>query len=104
VTLRDYLNCKIRRATICCWLGLLPGFLAVVLARGYGRVPLFIVAGVFYIIALYHTYSARCPRCRTMLLAAEATFGIHLAIPQWFNHCPTCGLSFDTCLAATPQV
>jgi hypothetical protein len=100
MTLRDYLNRNIRRSTICCWIGILPALIGGFI-HGYIRIVGLVIAGVFYLVALYHTYSARCPRCRTMLLVAEATFGIHLAIPKWFDHCPSCGLSFDTQLAAS---
>jgi hypothetical protein len=103
VTLQDYLNRNIRRSTIFCWIAVPFGIIAVVTgAHGYIGVPALLIAGAFYVVALYHTYSARCPRCRTALLVAEATFGIHLAVPRWFKSCPSCGLSFDTPLDA-PQ-
>jgi hypothetical protein len=103
VTLREYLNYKIRHSTISCWMMLPFGMLVVVTqAHGYMGATALVITTAFYAIALYYLFSARCPRCRTCLLWLLATFGVRLWIPPWFTYCPNCGLSFDTQLDSPP--
>ena len=104
VTLRDFLNRKIRRSTILSWLMLPFSIVAIVTqAHGYIGAATLTISVACYLIALYCVFSARCPRCRTRLLRLLATFGIRLWIPAWFTYCPNCGLSFDTQLDSSPR-
>jgi len=97
VTVRDYLNDHIRRATIFCWIAV-PISLVSLFFAAHRSIRLFalLAVGILFAVAYYQMFSARCPRCKTRLLLALGTFGVRLGIPQWFTSCPSCGLSFDT--------
>jgi hypothetical protein len=105
VTIREYLNQHIRRATILCWIAM-PVALASPFIWPHGRLRVFALVIVAIALAIGYRlmFSARCPRCRTRLLLALGTFGVRLRIPPWYTSCPSCGLSFDTQCAGTQQV
>jgi hypothetical protein len=95
--IRDYLNRNLRRATFYCWAASIAGIVVVLTSvghRGVFRIAL-IVCVVLYGFAYYHMFSPRCPRCRTRLLFALGSFGIHLRLPEWYRSCPSCGVPFD---------
>ncbi len=97
MTIRDYLNQHIWRATICCWIAI-PFSLVSVFGSAHRNIRLLalLTLGILFAIAYYQTFSARCLRCKTCVLFAAGSFGVRLAIPSWFRSCPSCGLSFDT--------
>jgi hypothetical protein len=79
-------------------LDMVPFGLVVVVTQAHGSIGHAVLAIClgFSVVALYYTFTARCPHCRTGLLFNLITFGVRLWIPAWFNSCPTCGFSFDT--------
>jgi hypothetical protein len=105
MSIRDYLNQNLRRATLYCWAASIAG-IVVVLTQSRDqhvfRVAL-VVCVILFVFAYYHMFIPRCPRCRTRLLYALASFGIHLRLPRWYRSCPSCGLSFDTQRDSTPR-
>jgi hypothetical protein len=96
VSIHDYLTHHLRRATFFCW-GAAPASItaAFVWRYEYLRIVALVICGCCMVIAYYYHFSARCPRCRTRLLLALASFGIYRRLPEWYKSCPSCGLSFD---------
>ena len=96
MTIREYLNDHLRRATLFCWAGTAAGIVAVFSAgHRYALTIALVVGAVLYALAYYYTFSARCGRCHTQLLFELGSFGIRLRLPIWYQSCPSCGLSFD---------
>jgi uncharacterized membrane protein YfcA len=105
VTIRDYLNQHIRRATILCWIAAPVALVSLFLSlHGNVRVFTLVIIALLLAMGFYQMFSARCPRCKTRLLLALGEYGVRLAIPSWFKSCPSCGLSFDTRCDRTQQV
>jgi len=105
VTIRDYLNQHIRRATILCWIAV-PVALVSLFVSLHGSVRVFtlVIIAIVFAIGYYQMFSARCPHCKTRVLLALGTFGVRLTMPSWFTSCPACGISFDTRCDATQKV
>jgi hypothetical protein len=73
-------------------------------SRGILRIFTLVIVGIFFGVACYQMFSARCPRCKARVLLALGTLGVRVAIPRWYMSCPSCGLSFDTQCDATQKV
>jgi len=97
VTVRDYLNRYMCRATILCWIAVLVAVVNWLASQHNIRAMMLLIVGIFVAAGSYpRCLTLGVRRSKTTLSLALGEFGVRLAIPSSFRSFPSCRLSYDT--------